>query len=115
MIYTYPSDHPALPTNDPPIGTPPAMIDVSRSQSFDLSEAVDILNQSQSGDVILVYGPRLGWWRRPEIGKLCDFLGYRGTEIIHVVGKHDTNHNAYLSDRLEKLYDEDILDAWAKV
>lgn len=105
MIYTYPVDHPSkLPTG----------ICVDSGQSFGLSEAKHILDVSRSGDLVLTYTGDGGWWNLPEIGRLFDFLGYRGAELIHNTGPHSTNHTAYLSARLEKLYTEDILDEWAK-
>lgn len=59
--------------------------------------------------------PGKNWWTQPEVGRFFDFLGFRGADIIHIVGKFDTPHSAYLAARLETLYDSDVLDEWAQV
>lgn len=104
MVFTYPTDHPSAPED--------AMY-VDSARPFDLSEAKWMFDQSRSGDVKIVYSGE-AWWKLPEVGKLFDFLGYRGANLIHLVADHDTPHSAYLSARLEKLYADDILDEWAK-
>lgn len=105
MIYTYPADHPSA---------PPTAIRVDSARPFEVSEAKRIFDLSRSGDVTLVYTGSGGWWNLREIGKLFDFLGFRGADLIHLYGGFDTPHSAYLSLRLEKLYDQDILDEWAQ-
>lgn len=106
MIYTYAA-------GDPP--SAPIDISVDSDQPFSLSIARHILNLSQSKHVVLVYSGDKGWWQCRDIGKLFDFLGYRGADIVHTFNGHITNHVAHLSARLEKLYDESILDEWAQV
>jgi hypothetical protein len=105
VIYTYPARHPTVTS---------AAISVDSSRPFDLVQATHILDLSRrGGDVVVAYGGT-DWWTHPEVGKLFDFLGYRGADILHVVGEFTTPHSAYLSLRLEKLYDESTLDEWAQ-
>lgn len=106
MIYTYPDGHK---------NAPPTAISVDSERPFDLSEAGRILNLSRCGDVVLTYTGGAPWWNLPEVGKLFDFLAFRGASIVHITGKYDTSHSAYLSARLEKLYGSHTLDSWSKV